>query len=285
MFPSPSLFGVTKLTSHPQISPFDLSLRLPATFPPEYPIAFYNQAWVQSHLGVPVNYTFSSTTLPTNFMFATGDAMRYDAKGDLEYLASTGVNVALIYGDRDYRCNWLGGENLSLAMDFPEKQQFREAGYAELVTNGSYVGGLVRQAGNVSFVRVFQAGHAVGAWQPETFYQVYERVVSGRDTATGSEVVGDGYATAGEGSSLGHREKVPMAAESVCYLYDLRTTCKAEELQALVNGTAVVKDFVVKVKGAGAGGVPAGNGCRRTRRSGLGGAVAMAAAAAALPGL
>ena len=36
---------------------------------------------------------------------------------------------------------------------------FKQAGYADIETNASYVGGFVRQVGNLSFSRVFQAGH------------------------------------------------------------------------------------------------------------------------------
>lgn len=78
---------------------------MPGTFPPEYPIVYYNQRWVQQALGVPVNYTFSPLAPVANMFTVTGDAFRYDGRADLEYLLSTGVSLALVYGDRDYRCN------------------------------------------------------------------------------------------------------------------------------------------------------------------------------------
>lgn len=37
--------------------------------------------------------------------------------------------------------------------------RFREAGYQDIVTNQTYVGGVVRQYGKFSFSRVFEAGH------------------------------------------------------------------------------------------------------------------------------
>ena len=74
-------------------------------------------------------------------------------------LLDNGVKIALVYGDRDYQCNWMGGEAVSLAINFSSSVEFSKAGYAELLTNDSYTGGLVRQHGNLSFTRVFQAGH------------------------------------------------------------------------------------------------------------------------------
>ncbi len=53
----------------------------------------------------------------------------------------------------------LGGEALSLAVDYSGKEAFAKAGYANISTNASYVGGNVRQQGLFSFSRVFQAGH------------------------------------------------------------------------------------------------------------------------------
>jgi carboxypeptidase C (cathepsin A) len=65
-----------------------------------------------------------------------------------------------MYGDRDYQCNWIGGEAISLAIKSNASSSFMKAGYANIETNSSYVGGFVRQYGNLSFSRVFQAGHA-----------------------------------------------------------------------------------------------------------------------------
>ncbi|KAB5572158.1 Alpha/Beta hydrolase protein [Coniochaeta sp. 2T2.1] len=248
-------------------SPFDLTLALPAALPPAYQIAYYNQRWVQEALGVPVNYTYAPKAPVQNFFAATGDPFRYDGKADLEYLASTGVKISFVYGDKDYRCNWLGAENTSLVMDYPAADSFRKAGYANIATNGSYTGGLVRQHANVSFSRVFDAGHAVAAYQPETVFRIFERAIFGRDVATGEVASGNNYSTSGPLSSFGTKNKLPTREmPSVCYLYELETTCTPDELAALKNGTAVVKDYVVTLPGTGNGG-GSGNGSSGNKTS------------------
>ena len=93
-------------------SAFDLALELPGVFPSEDSSSFYNQRWVQQELGVPVNFTLSGTTVPTNLFAVTGDPMIRTVK-DLEYILSSGVNLALVYGDRDYRCNCMYSLNIS----------------------------------------------------------------------------------------------------------------------------------------------------------------------------
>jgi Serine carboxypeptidase len=87
-----------------QRTAFDIAHFLPDVFPPEYSYAFYNQPWVQNDLGVPLNFTLTSNLIVEQFFEGTGDPMRR-TMGDLEYLLSAGLNVALVYGDRDYRCN------------------------------------------------------------------------------------------------------------------------------------------------------------------------------------
>jgi hypothetical protein len=52
-----------------------------------------------------------------------------------------------------------GGEAVSLAINSSMTESFHTAGYANLTTNFGYLGGVVRQAGSLSFSRVFEAGH------------------------------------------------------------------------------------------------------------------------------
>ena len=155
---------------------FDMAHFRPDPDPPAYVAGWANQAWVQEELGAAVNFTYGSYLINNVFVFQTGDIARRAGMGDLEYLLDSGVKVALIYGDRDYRCPcksaapmyWgavadydagLGVEQLSLQANWTGAAAYREAGYEEIVVNSSYVGGVVKQHGGLSFSRVFQAGH------------------------------------------------------------------------------------------------------------------------------
>ena len=72
-------------------------------YPPNYPTMFLNQKWVQDALSVPLNFTSNSNLVLLNF-FETGDPIRRRV-ADMEALLSSGVKVAMIYGDRDFKCN------------------------------------------------------------------------------------------------------------------------------------------------------------------------------------
>jgi hypothetical protein len=132
-------------------------------------------------------------------------------------------------------------------MSYPSAPNFRSAGYEDILTNSSYRGGVVRQHNKVSFSRVFEAGHAVGAFQPETVSQIFDRVMFDKDVATGDiDTLGDSsYSSTGPDSSFGIKNKLPPSPKNECYLWSAATTCTEEELMALANGTAVVKDFIL----------------------------------------
>jgi hypothetical protein len=234
-------------------------------FPPGYYIGFLSQNWVQSALGVPLNYTESVSSVFEAFT-KTGDYIRSGYLEDLAYILDQGIKVALVYGDRDYACNWIGGEEVSLAVPYSKATQFKGAGYTPVKVNGSYEGGLVRQYGNFSFTRVFEAGHEVPAYQPETAYEIFRRTMNNLDIATGQTSLagaaaagGSGtYATTGQMDTWAVKNAVPPAPQPTCYTLSLSTTCSTDQIQGVLNGSAVVRNWVVVDKNSAGG--TSGNG-------------------------
>lgn len=228
---------------------YDISHLKQDPFPPNYFLGFLSQHWVQGALGVPINFTESVTSVGNAFD-ASGDYARADTHGyihDLAYILDSGVKVAMMYGDRDYACPWNGGEEVSLRVQHAQAAQFRAAGYAPVHTNASYVGGLVRQHGNFSFTRVFESGHEVPAYQPQTAYEVFHRAVFNKDIATGQIDTADNrtYSSEGPASSWHVKNEVPESPPPVCYTLALTASCTDEQIESLQNGTAVVQDYVV----------------------------------------
>jgi carboxypeptidase D len=166
---------------------------------------------------------------------------------DIAYILDSGIKVALVYGDRDYACNWIGGEEVSLLVEHAEATEFRDAGYTPLRTNSSYVGGQVRQYGNFSFTRVYEAGHEVPAYQPETAYEIFYRSLFNRDLATGkvNTARNTSYVTDGPESTWNIKNEVPESPEPLCYILSLGSSCTDEQIKAVQNGTALIKDWVV----------------------------------------
>ncbi|XDG07750.1 hypothetical protein ABKA04_007365 [Annulohypoxylon sp. FPYF3050] len=128
-------------------------------------------------LGVPVNFTVLSNTVGEAFNL-TGDYPRRDPRGyfeDIATLLNSGIQVAMVYGDRDYACNWIGGERASLSVEYSQSDEFRAAGYANVTLDDPDLPdpvGQVRQHGLFSFTRVYQSGHMVPAYKPKEAYQI-----------------------------------------------------------------------------------------------------------------
>lgn len=227
----------------------DIRNFFPDPFPPNYYIGYLNQHWVQAALGVPLNYSFAVRSVYDSFQ-TTGDAARGSSAGylaDIGALLDSGIKVTMLYGDRDYTCNWYGGEAVSLNIPYPRQHKSRRAGYAKLQTNESYVGGLVRQHGNFSFTRVYQSGHEVPAYQPETAYQIFHRSMFNRDITTGrlSTVDNPEYSTDGLDYIWDVRDSIPNPQPPLCYILNMVNTCTEDQIQSVRNGSAVIKDFVL----------------------------------------
>jgi carboxypeptidase C (cathepsin A) len=247
---------------------FDIAQIGPQSFPSYQDIGFFNQRWVQQSLGVPVNYT-ENENLTTLYFAGTADPFRQN-QSNIEYLLQNSIQVALLYGDRDTRCNWIGVENVSLTVDYPDTQNFRNAGYANIQTNSSYVGGVVRQYDGFSFSRIFDAGHEVSSFQPETSYEIFNRVMFRQDVATGKQAAGYNqikhdakprrtlrsrsldrniplphYQSKGPSSSWQIKNVLPSSPDPVCNMWAASATCTDNQLAAIAGGTAETHDFLV----------------------------------------
>ncbi|KAM7215131.1 hypothetical protein V8F06_009449 [Rhypophila decipiens] len=152
----------------------------------------------------------------------------------------------------------------------PDSFLYRGSGYADIKIDekedpGTKGIGVVRQAGKLSFSRVFDAGHNVAAYQPKAVFTIFGRAMNGLDVATGEEKLGSDYQSEGEKDSFGLKNLVPEKpiVEPTCLVYMPASTCTVEQVLALINGTAKVEEFVVTEPSAGGeedGGGNDGNG-------------------------
>lgn len=156
---------------------------------------FLNLASTQEALGVNINYTSSADQQVFSGFSSTGDFV-YSFIEDLSDILGYGVRVAMLYGDADYICNWFGGEAVSLAVEHADKAAFNAAGYTPFLVDGVEYGE-VREYGNFSFTRIYEAGHEVPYYQPVASLEHFKRVLNHVIIADGSKVVTDDYSTNG----------------------------------------------------------------------------------------
>jgi hypothetical protein len=217
---------------HPQADPF----------PPPYMQGYLTEAEVLRAIGSPVNFTWASPAVSTAFS-STRDMVHGGFIEAVGYLLDHGVKVHMMYGDRDYACNWFGGEKASLAVPYSGSNSFANAGYQPLLTpDGST--GLTRQYGNYSFTRVFQAGHEVPKYQPAAAYSIFMRATFNTDIATGTLPLTADYTTVGPRDVRHVLNEAPERPESRCYVRK-PDTCTDEVWEKVVTGKAIVKDWFV----------------------------------------
>lgn len=229
---------------------YDITQMDPSPFPPSTYLEYLNTAELQSAIGVAVNYTENSSSVRNAFV-QTGDYERGDQISQMAYLLSLGVRVALVYGDRDYICNWLGGEavSFSIAAQSPAYAPFYSAGYADIVVNSSYVGGVVRQYGNLSFSRIFDAGHLVPAYQPETAFTVFTRIITGTDMSLGEPIDLSTYTSNGTANAT-YTSKAPDSAEPTCWIRNINGSCTNDQKNMILDGNGYVINGVLYDKSA-----------------------------------
>lgn len=225
---------------------YDIAHLIPDSYPPYLYASYLNSRPVQVAIGAVVNYTNSSPQVYSAFE-STGDWERGPMAPKLAALLNRGIRVGLVYGDRDFICNWLGGEAVSLAVadlaGSTYSSLFRSAGYAPIIVNDSYIGGVVRQYGNLSFSRVYQAGHFVPAYQPETAFQVFARIILGTSLSTGEPVDLGQFNTTGPLNATSSLS-LPPSPTATCYLRNMGATCPQDAISSILAGQGFVANDV-----------------------------------------
>jgi hypothetical protein len=92
----------------------------------------------------------------------------------------------------------------------------------------------------------------VSYYQPETTFEIFNRVLFNRDVATGRTSTAptsnsSTYATTGNSTalvSIGAPIKFESDAPS-CYLWDIMETCTPAQVQIFKNGSAITEDFIL----------------------------------------
>jgi len=177
---------------------YDVRELTPDPFPYGFYVQYLNSPKVQAAIGAYQNFSESSNT-DYNAFTATGDDDReYGTIEAVRKLLEQGIYVAMMAGDADYNCNWLGGEVVSNEVKAPG---FDSAGYVNISTSDFIVHGQTKQAGSFSFTRIYESGHEVPFYQPLAALEIFERVVTGKDIATGKITPSASYFTNGTAKS------------------------------------------------------------------------------------
>jgi cathepsin A (carboxypeptidase C) len=160
--PSPkfNVYDIRQKCEHPPLC-YDLS----------YVDDFLKQPSVKKALGVGKRSWTACSKIVHAFL--TYD-FPVDLAADLAFVADSGVNVLLYHGDKDFICNWKGGETISGALQWKGASGFAQAKYVQNENYGEY-----KQFENFVFYKVFNAGHMVPLDQPEAAIKLLAKFING----------------------------------------------------------------------------------------------------------
>jgi hypothetical protein len=90
----------------------------------------------------------------------------------------------------------------------------------------------------------------VPAYQPETAYQIFMRVLFNKDISTGLEGTGEGtsYSSQGPNDTLAFRNEQFEQPLQFCYTLDPGSTCTEAQIESLLDESATVCSWIVKDK-------------------------------------
>jgi len=97
-----------------------------------------------------------------------------DLSDKVAYLLNNDVDVLVYSGNKDFICNWRGGEAWTAALDWKHGQEFQNATFVEW-KEGNKTFGEVKTVGNLAFLKVYDAGHMVPMDQPEAALAMVKR--------------------------------------------------------------------------------------------------------------
>ncbi len=154
--------------------PYDIQIKYAAN-PYEVGLTQYlNKPFVQRALGV--NQKFVSTNSSVT------EAMLSDyvvsLQPEMSSLLQRGINVTLVFGDKDYICNWIGGEWLANELEWAGQAEFLKESFQDWQLGGVPVA-KVRRHEQLRLVVVRGAGHSVNARQRAMGREILRTLVEG----------------------------------------------------------------------------------------------------------
>ncbi|KAN0094565.1 Alpha/Beta hydrolase fold [Tylopilus felleus] len=176
------------------LDPYDLRQNSSALFPPEYYVNYLGLPQVVSAIGAESTYQ-ECPDAAENLFTKTGDGGR-TLLPELSKLADSKLKILIWAGDADIVCNWIGGYNTVLGMDWYGNQTLHNTPLSNITLNGTPIAS-VANVDNFSFAyvplhpslvviyadarirnrRVFGAGHEVAAFQPAAALAIFNQVV------------------------------------------------------------------------------------------------------------
>jgi carboxypeptidase C (cathepsin A) len=128
---------------------------------------------VRQELGVG-NRSWSSCNMVV-YTFMLGD-LATNMQKSISTILSKNTKVLVYSGDKDYICNWRGGEAWTHSQPWEKKEEFGQTEYNHWMVNEKQAGEY-KNVDNFTFLKVYEAGHMVPMDQPEISLEMLNQFV------------------------------------------------------------------------------------------------------------
>ena len=145
--------------------------------PPDTYLAYLNSTAIRRRIGAQTAFSDCAQAPYVGFARTGDDARSFEAV--LGKVVASGVQTVIWAGDADWICNAEGGYNVVQALEWPQSRAFSGKRLAPYTVNGQTKGSF-KTVGNLSWLKVFDAGHEVPYYQPETALQVFKQTMMRR---------------------------------------------------------------------------------------------------------
>ncbi|CAI2371200.1 unnamed protein product [Moneuplotes crassus] len=129
---------------------------------------------VREFLGVGKRAWSSCNQVVHTFML--GDWM-VDLSSKVKYALENDIKILVYSGDKDFICNWRGGEAWTHALEWQGREDFHSNEYQKWTVDDEEAGEF-KQANGLTFLRVYDAGHMVPMDQPKRSLEMLKKFIN-----------------------------------------------------------------------------------------------------------
>ncbi|CAO3591130.1 unnamed protein product [Absidia cylindrospora] len=137
--------------------------------PPTYK-DFLNRNTTKEKIGAIGTYHECSDKVFDRF-FLTGDGIR-NTDTQVAGLLDNGIKVLIYAGDADYICSWYGNYAWLEELKFNGRADYQSQSMQPWMVDGVEAG-QIQSGGNLTFIRVYEAGHEVPYYQPKAAQNMF----------------------------------------------------------------------------------------------------------------
>ncbi|KAH6893355.1 Alpha/Beta hydrolase protein [Thelonectria olida] len=166
-----------RIASRVDFNVYDVRLKEDDEVPPETYVDWITREDIMKKIGAQTRFAECDDTVYNNFVDSGDDARNFAPV--LEEVIQRNITTLLWAGDLDWICNVEGMLDATNHLDWAGRDEFVAKSFANYTVDGT-VKGVYKTVDNVSFMKVYEAGHELPYYQPETALQVFKQIMQGK---------------------------------------------------------------------------------------------------------